>query len=162
MKDLHNRFTSQRGFHHNLTSTFLLLVRTKWSNISTDTNIYRFRWLPLVQINFFRVESELEIMLQIYQIGFHVTMELRISYYCFTLIRNIMFLCSAVLTWQLWHGHRAPRFCRSHFQNLLCVFSSARHVHHDPRNLISLNHTPLIRWKHKRYYVCDHASLYFS
>ena len=34
----------------------------------------------------------------------------------------------------------APRFCRPHFQNLLCAFSSARHVHHDPRNLISLNH----------------------
>ena len=32
----------------------------------------------------------------------------------------------------------APRFCRPHLQNLLCAFSSARHVHHDPRNLISL------------------------
>ena len=30
----------------------------------------------------------------------------------------------------------APRFCQPHFQNLLCAFSSARHVHHDPRNLI--------------------------
>ena len=38
----------------------------------------------------------------------------------------------------------APRFCPPHFQNLLCAFSSARHVHHDPRNLISLNHTPCL------------------
>ena len=47
-------------------------------------------------------------------------------------------LASAVLTyvatvaWPQGPAHLgAPRFCRPHFQNLLCAFSSARHVHHD-------------------------------
>ena len=49
----------------------------------------------------------------------------------------------------------APRFYRPHFQNLLCAFSSARHVHQDPRNLISLNHREKVfakwfRWNVRR------------